>query len=166
MEFNYKKFFEMQKHLDDSIYLKHNTSEQDTLNRRLLAFLVEVGELANETRCFKFWSVKSSSSDQVILEEYIDGIHFLFSIGLTLKQEENIQLESLKLEHDATLCSQFLKVYQSIIKLTEELSTDNYLELFNDYLELGVLLGFDGQDLERGYFAKNLINHDRQNKRY
>ena len=45
-------------------------------------FLLNLRNLANETRCFKFWSTKGPSDDAVILEEYVDSIHFLLSLGI------------------------------------------------------------------------------------
>ena len=44
-----------------------------------MALLVE-RELANETRSFKFWSTKGPSANEIILEEYVDSIHFLLSL--------------------------------------------------------------------------------------
>jgi dimeric dUTPase (all-alpha-NTP-PPase superfamily) len=41
-----------------------------------------MGELANEVRCFKFWSYKLPSEEKVILEEYVDGIHFITSLAI------------------------------------------------------------------------------------
>ena len=77
-----EKLFKMQKALDQHIEEKHELQQEDLFNRKVLALLVEVGELANETRCFKFWSVKPSSEKSVVLEEFVDGIHFILSLGI------------------------------------------------------------------------------------
>ncbi|HAQ08050.1 MAG TPA: dUTPase, partial [Bacillus bacterium] len=79
---NIEKLFRMQKELDRHIELQHGLVEEDLFDRKILALLVELGELANETRCFKFWSLKPSSEKQVILEEFVDGIHFILSLGI------------------------------------------------------------------------------------
>src|SRR5699024_12798011 len=72
----------MQQKLDDYISKNHQLDGENLLEERFLALLVETGELANETRCFKFWSKKEASTKEVILEEYVDNIHFLLSLGL------------------------------------------------------------------------------------
>ena len=51
------QLFDMQRALD--AYIQSNRKEQtDVFREKGLALLVELGELANETRCFKFWSKK------------------------------------------------------------------------------------------------------------
>ena len=52
---NLQKLFEMQAALDAFIEKTQNITH-DVFREKGLALLVELGELANETRCFKFWS--------------------------------------------------------------------------------------------------------------
>src|SRR5690554_6230630 len=78
------KLFKMQHDLDQYILTEHGLQEEDLVDEKMLALFVEVGELANETRCFKFWSNKSASARAHILEEFVDGVHFILSIGLDL----------------------------------------------------------------------------------
>ncbi|MCT8138628.1 dUTP diphosphatase [Anaerobacillus sp. CMMVII] len=74
---NLIKLFKKQKELDDRIVKEHNLEGQYLLSDKILALLVELGELANETRCFKFWSDKPPSAPDIVIEEFVDGIHFL-----------------------------------------------------------------------------------------
>lgn len=166
MEFNVKQLFTLQQELDQSIYDLHHTDEQATFKRRILAFVVELAELANETRCFKFWSHKKPSSDDTILEEYADGLHFLLSIGLTLQVDAQIEFDKFVFEQDPILCDQFLTVFGLLTTLASDLSLETYRKVFVEYMRLGMLLGFDGKDIERGYLNKNKINHDRQSSKY
>lgn len=50
--------FSKQEKLDQYIIENHQLHDQDLFEEKMLALLVELGELANETRCFKFWSEK------------------------------------------------------------------------------------------------------------
>lgn len=51
------KLFEVQRKLDAEIAQKHpRKPDEDRLEKRVLALLVELGECANEWRGFKFWS--------------------------------------------------------------------------------------------------------------
>jgi len=78
MEF--KQLFLMQRALDAFIEETQNITH-DVFQEKGLALLVELAELANETRCFKFWSKKGPSERDVILEEFVDSIHFMLSLG-------------------------------------------------------------------------------------
>src|SRR5699024_11734252 len=79
---NWNELYEMQRKLDMYIEENHSLVKEGIFPKKLLALLVELGELANETRCFKFWSTKPPSQKQVILEEYVDVLHFILSLGL------------------------------------------------------------------------------------
>jgi dimeric dUTPase (all-alpha-NTP-PPase superfamily) len=86
---NIAKLFMLQSELDSHIENEHPRQEGTSRHHeKVLALLVELGELANETRCFKFWSHKPASEKAVVLEEFSDGIHFLLSIGLENGIEE------------------------------------------------------------------------------
>ncbi|HOH68301.1 MAG TPA: dUTP diphosphatase, partial [Bacilli bacterium] len=68
-----KELYRLQGELDARIASNHKTSYEKTTDDRLMALIVEIGELANETRCFKYWSNKGPSPREVLLDEYADG---------------------------------------------------------------------------------------------
>lgn len=107
------KLFQMQKALDQHIEEKHMLQNEDLFDRKVLALLVEIGELANETRCFKFWSVKPSSSKEVVLEEFVDGIHFILSLGIECGFDQETYGLNVA-ESIGNVTEQFLVVYESI----------------------------------------------------
>src|SRR5690625_6269037 len=80
--------FSMQETLDKHIIDNHQLQQKDLMEEKYLALLVELGELANETRCFKFWSTKPASARKKILEEYVDGVHFILSLGIEKGRSE------------------------------------------------------------------------------
>lgn len=51
----------------------------------LLALNTEVSELANSTRCFKYWSQQAPEDKKRVLEELIDIYLMLFSVTNDLK---------------------------------------------------------------------------------
>jgi dimeric dUTPase (all-alpha-NTP-PPase superfamily) len=161
---NFVQLFEMQKQLDRHIEEKHNLRQERLIERKILALLVEVGELANETRCFKFWSLKPPAEKETILEEYVDGIHFLLSLGLELEVSPHISIPIA--ETKAALTNQFLNVYECIASFQKNMSQDTYVNLFSQYLILGELLGFSPEDIKQAYAAKNDINFQRQEQGY
>ncbi|SET44107.1 Dimeric dUTPase, all-alpha-NTP-PPase (MazG) superfamily [Oceanobacillus limi] len=160
---DWSSLFSMQKKLDSYIEANHGLKEKNVFDDKYLALLVELGELANETRCFKFWSLKPSSSHDTILEEYVDGIHFILSLGI----EKELQFDTTIDEAPSiSLTQQFNKVFQLCVLFKTTPSKESYEQLFKSYLELGQLLGFSEKDIQNAYFRKNEINYERQNQGY
>ncbi|KEF39547.1 hypothetical protein M670_01320 [Schinkia azotoformans MEV2011] len=156
--------FELQKELDTRIEKEHGLEQADLMDKKIMALLVELGELANETRCFKFWSKKPAAARDVILEEYVDGVHFILSIGLELNIQDQVSLNPKDEYRD--LVEQFQLVFASIIEFRKQLNLENYHNIFNEYIILGKLLGFSSDDIEKAYKLKNEVNHKRQNSGY
>ncbi|MRX71788.1 dUTPase [Bacillus lacus] len=162
---NFQHLYEMQQVLDHNIENKHGLQEEDLFERKCLALLVELGELANETRCFKFWSVKSASETSVILEEYVDGIHFILSLGLEIKADRNAGYPTGAASSEQ-LTHQFLHVYQTAMEFKNTRDESSFHALFSAYLKLGELLGFSKEVITEAYKQKNTINHQRQKQNY
>ncbi|HET6872580.1 MAG TPA: dUTP diphosphatase [Sporolactobacillaceae bacterium] len=158
------KLFETQRKLDKRIVETHHLQGQSFVSEKVLALLVELGELANETRCFKFWSFKGPSDRPVILEEYVDGLHFILSVGLDLNYE-TVELDP-QTGSETTLSNCFLNVFSTINKFNQDTSVQNYKDVFETFLVLGYQLGFSNEDIVQAYARKNVINHERQEQGY
>lgn len=161
---DWEKLYQTQKQLDQYIIDNHNLSaEEDLFQHRYLALLVELGELANETRCFKFWSTKSKSETEIILDEYVDGIHFILSLGLekdyyfSLTEIEDISFSETE---------QFNRVFAAAVQFKQQTTKENYDNLFINYLQLGQLLGFQAEHIQAAYYKKNEVNFARQDQGY
>lgn len=155
--------FKQQEELDRRIVEEKGLEGEDLLSQKILALQVELGELANETRCFKFWSVKPPSGRSVILEEYTDCLQFVLSVGLELgiPSDEKFQIN---ITHDnLTQCLSYLMVNAWKLRETGRLG---YILFVNDFLGLGKMLGFSWGEIVKAYDAKNKINHQRQASGY
>lgn len=163
---NLSKLFQLQHTLDERIVEEHNLQGKHLFPNKILALQVEISELANETRCFKFWSNKGPSPKEKILEEYVDCLHFILSLGL----EKNYSDVELNLRYDTSdnveLTKHFVNIYIDINDFVVCSSKDNYKTLFEDFLCLGSDLGFSYEEIEKAYFEKNSINHKRQDDGY
>ncbi|RSL32207.1 dUTPase [Salibacterium salarium] len=158
-----EQLFSIQRQLDNKILEEHGLQRDEVRTDKLLALQVEIGELANETRCFKYWSRKPAADEGVILEEYVDGLHFILSLGIDGGWEKVPAQSADKME---SLTEQFHAVYQAVAVFYTKQSRDSYLTLFQTYLKLGEMLGYNEQDIETAYMSKNNINHKRQNEGY
>ena len=85
-----------QKELDMEIAVNHGVSYSSTRNKRTLALLVELGEFANATRTFKYWSNKGPESKERVLDEFADGLHFILSLGI----DQGYEVDSIRVNDD------------------------------------------------------------------
>jgi len=192
---NLQKLFEMQRQLDERIEEEHPRQEgEDRLAKKILALQVELGELANEARFFKYWShdqeprikqpiyCRKCDGDgcykcddkgivgykNPLLEEYVDCLHFILSIGLELDFTD-IDVWKVK---EATTTNQFIECFGTIYnmhfqkRVTGEVPIEMYEHLFACFIGLGEMLGFTWEQIGEAYMRKNRENHQRQESGY
>ena len=160
---DWSSLYDMQHDLDNYIESNNDLHNKDVFQEKYLALLVELGELANETRCFKFWSEKPPSEKHVILEEYVDGIHFLLSLGNEIGQQyKSRPLPAGKI----SMTKQFNHVFERCAEFYRHPEETHYKDMMESYLQLGELLGFTDTDIKKAYHEKNEVNYDRQNQGY
>ena len=158
-----KEMYDKQYELDAEIASNHHITYEETKDKRLLALLVELGEFANATRTFKFWSFKPSESKERVLDEFADGLHFLLSLGLAYE----FRLDSIEVEKSTDdLTGAILESYHHINEFYNDRSLDKYAKMFEGYLKILVTLGYTWQDAYDAYFLKLEENHHRQETNY
>ena len=204
---NLNKLFELQKELDQHIIREKGLQGQELLDKKILALQVELGELAQNWRGFKFWSedqesrIKDykqikckwcngsgddgtgvcpdckSSGDvykeyNPLLEEYIDCLHFILSIGLELGYK-NVDPYAMNTSKDIVTEFNLLFANVSSIWLSSTTVTgikhhikEDYRKALSIFLALGELLGFTWEQIEQAYLKKNKVNHKRQENGY
>ena len=197
------KLFKTQKLLDIRIVDEHNLHGQDLLPQKILSLQVELGELAQNWRGFKFWSrdrepittkkcwncsgegtgyfvgmywtgeklicVKCEGtgidgSKNPLLEEYVDCLHFILSIG----NELNFNLEEWDIEpyHKLSILYTFNHVYRMVGDFETAKTDFDFVHIIDSFLGLGEMLGFTHEQIEQSYYQKNAINHTRQDNSY
>ncbi|WP_445429257.1 dUTP diphosphatase [Bacillus atrophaeus] len=184
---NLQKMFEMQKVLDDRIIKEKGLEGQDLLPNLILALQVELAECANEWRGFKYWSndrepricvidKKGQTAKEYyknpLLEEYVDCLHFILSIGnrLGINDSDTIcdihseYLRTINGSNTAKLFSFLFSISYSLIH--RNLDKETYINLFTSFFTLGEQLGFTGEQVEAAYMEKNAVNHQRQQEGY
>lgn len=164
MKIDVSQLYKLQAALDQDIAKRHNITYPSTFSSRLLALIVELGEFANETRCFKYWSLKGPSAKEVILEEYVDGLHFILSLGIYLKPRKMIY--DIHQEKAYNLVNAILSAYEEALKLRHDYSLAQYETAFNTYLNLISYLNFTPDEVKDAYLSKLKVNYERQNNKY
>lgn len=183
-EVNLAKLFETQKVLRDRIAY----NESDRFDKLILALLVEIGECANEWRGFKFWSKRQFPTNEevhsvdnqgnvyyrnTLLEEYVDGLHFVLEVGLEIADEIQFDVSDYftdiknEINGNQQKTKNVVEQFNYIFYLTTTAGYDFCFEyLFAAYFHLGEMLGFSWDQIEQAYYSKNQINHERQNNGY
>lgn len=171
MTITLEQLYEMQKELDARIIREKGLEAQDLLAEKILALQVEVGELANEWRKFKFWSTDRTPRTEKMLAEYVDCLHFVLSIGIAIGVT-NPPRENLHEE-----LSGAMEAFQHVFNWCATLDYvraqnlwngkgNAYRRLVDVFLSLGYLLGFSWQQITAAYLEKNNTNHERQANGY
>lgn len=160
---NLSELFKAQARLDETIAKNHNVSYATTRSPRTLALLVEIGEFANTTRCFKYWSNKGREAKDIMLDEYADGLHFFLSLGIDIKTTKEVYEIS---KPDNNLTDQFHLVYRLIADFKDDASEVNYIKAFSSFLNILPLIGYTWKDLEEAYYKKLGTNYVRQETNY
>lgn len=109
-----EQIIEMQRDLDSKIVEGKELQERNLVPETTLALIVEIGEMANEYRGFKFWSndqnprTKKIHSDRdgyvetnPLLEEYVDAMHFFISLAIRKGWEDHLFIAYGALEDTA-----------------------------------------------------------------
>lgn len=163
---NITELFEMQRTLDYRIIKEHGLEGKDLLQERILALNVELAELAQETRCFKFWSKNQQPSDRV-LDELVDVLHFLLSIGIEMEREHNFaSISDYMFPHSKGPLKLFIRIFDKIGDFSTYKNGGNYESITAAFLGLASTLGFTWKQLTEAYMAKNTENHARQDRGY
>ncbi len=158
----FRQLFEKQRQLDRFIEENQHV-QKDVFDEKGLALLVELSELANETRCFKYWSTKGPSERAVLLEEFVDSIHFMLSLG----NMRGFLLEEWPyLKEKQELTETFLNTTQTILTFLQHQTEENYRAMWEQYSLIAYNLNFTIDDVLQAYELKNEKNYERQRNGY
>ncbi|MBD8037112.1 dUTP diphosphatase [Solibacillus sp. A46] len=167
---NLQKLFETQAELDALILTKQNLEEVN-LKNMILAVITEIGEMSNEWGGFKDWKVNKQPKEG-LLDEIADVLSFILVIGNQLHHRGPLIIypegdsERNGLVYD-DITSQILSLTSYFIRLWEYDEIDEgYRDVLTTFAILTEKLGFTWDEVEQAYFAKNRINHERQESGY
>jgi dimeric dUTPase (all-alpha-NTP-PPase superfamily) len=174
---------EIQSRFDNKLIQEKNIKTDGLIRYKLLALCTELGEMANEWRFFKYWSLDRNTRYKELLQEFSDGLHFLLSLW-----NEKIVFHhgECKLSSDClfpnrnievpTSKEEILDLYNNLYRLTGLLIDSLYYrqftkgsdafwiftELVESYIVLGKAFGFTEAEMVQAYMDKNKTNHERQ----
>ena len=163
MAIDLSNLYQKQAELDARIAENHHITYATTRERRILALLVEFGEFANATRCFKYWSNKPSEAQDIVLDEYVDGLHFFLSLGIDIKASK-ITYHYTK--HSDDLTSQILEVYRLPSIISKKQEEKRYIKSYQAIINIVPILKVRWTTIEKAYYKKLGENYHRQDTNY
>ena len=163
MAIDLTNLYQKQKELDARIAENHHVTYGTTRERRILALLVEIGEFANATRCFKYWSNKPSEAMDIVLDEYVDGLHFFLSLGIDINTSKK-QYNYIKKADNLT--KQILEVYRLASNFYKMQDEKSYIKAFQAFINITPLLKVRWTTIEKAYYKKLGENYHRQDTNY
>ncbi len=153
---NYIKLNDVYKANKELDQMFNNTFPDDEMYKKnKLELLVEIGELANETRYFKYWSNKPIDME-LVRGEYADCIIITLYF---------FNIMNINLDEDFKTVDEYDKV--DIFGRLYKLASDFYYhddkeiikEIFVTIFKLGYLIGFNDEDIINACMMK--INKDK-----
>lgn len=164
MKYEFKELSKKQIILDKYIISNNIDMDDETYWKfRSIALSVEISEIANEIRFFKFWSNKPASHKEIILEEWIDCLHFILSLANTLGGTSFEKEITLVTKNQEDLYIEIQEKNTILFKRKEIINIESILFLM---CEMAFLLDFSMKDINESYKHKNKINFQRQKNNY
>lgn len=128
---------------------KNEVLNVQRLNQKILAFLHDLAEVSQDSRCYLFWEKEEPINHQQLLDHYLEGLTMLMSIGYELRIDTIKNHTEIPVSID--IYSLFFKIYHSILKVQSHYSSDDYQNTIDDYFTLGFQLGIQIDEILDNY---------------
>lgn len=164
MELN--ELFEIQEIIENKIKKlsdieENSVGEENVFDLKFLALQVKTSDIANLTKCYKYYKIKRNIPKEKIIVRYIEAIKFLLSIGNS--HEFNvINKDSIdSIEKTDNVIKLLSNIFNEIVDLKKSVkckdyvnSLSIYIRLFARYVNLGECLGLSFEEVY-DYYVKN-----------
>lgn len=143
---NIKPLFEKQSEKNSKLIIDPSLDEYKLSARRNLELNVKLSHLADETKCYKYWIDDNTDvNENVVFQKYLDLFSQILTLGLDKDYIDSYNVKVV--ESDYCLSDQFLNIYIDINDLTISPSEDHYQTLLEDFISLGLTLGYSQQKI-------------------
>lgn len=143
--------YEIVKNENNKLVIDTSLSEYKILARKHLQLHIAMSDLANETKCYKYWfdDKEDVLEKEIILEKYISCFRQILSLGVYNNYSD---IDDIDIElSEYCLSDQFLNLYIDINDLVISPSKDHFITLTEDFLSLGISLGFTEKMITKNF---------------
>ncbi len=157
-----KKIYERNKELDHIFMKKYEEKEPLYFEKNCIEFLVEFGEFVNETKCFKYWSIKKPKMEDVY-EELADCI----TMTLTMYYVLDLEIDTLVEHHKSKNILEVINhIYSQGSKLMTKINETLVKDILSNLFYLADLLELDKEEIYRVLTYKQDKVEERLNSDY
>ena len=160
----YNEYYQRNKQLDKMYDDRYGGLVDNLYEKNCLELIVEICEFANESRCFKYWTVKKPDRE-LMLEEYADCLSMLFCI-FNAHAIDDVLVLDIELSDDIVLM--FNELIRMCTMLMDKSNVDRelLLKIFTYLLHIGKLLDISDEELLDACYMKLGKNIERLNSDY
>lgn len=160
----YNEYYQRNKQLDKMYEERYANIDSRYYEKNCLELIVELCEFANESKCFKYWSIKEPDRN-LLLEEYADCLSMLLCIFnyYNIKEVNVI---------DIGLSDNIIELFNEIIRMcTMLMNKDNVnerllKEIFTYLIHIGRLVELSDREILDSCYIKLGKNIERLNSDY
>lgn len=150
---NILSLFEAQRENNMQIAIDNNLNQYKLSARKHLELHIKLSSLADETKCYKYWLDSNYELDKnIIFNNYLNCLGQILSLGLDSNYTDIVEIKVLP--NDYCLSDQFLNLYIDINDLIISPSKDHFLTLLEDFISLGITLGYSESKIANSFLLK------------
>ena len=160
----YNEYYQRNKQLDKMYDERYRDVVSNLYEKNCLELIVEICEFANESKCFKYWTIKKPNRS-LLLEEYADCLSMLFCI-FNVNDIDDVMVLDIELSDDILLI--FNEMIRMCTLLMDKGNVDKklLLKIFTYLLHVGKLLDISDRELLDACYMKLGKNIERLNSDY
>ena len=153
----WENYYQKNKKLDEEFNSKYQENEPEFYVKNCIELLVEIGEFINETKCFKYWSIKSPNKEKM-LEELADCLNMIFYfyglLNIKITDFANTKIVKNRL-------NQINHIYYLSTNLFNNLNTQDIKNIFINLLDFAYSLGIKEEEILEKLEEKHQIIYNR-----
>ena len=160
----YNKLYARNKLLDKFFMNKYKNEEDKYYEKNCLELIVELCEFANESKCFKYWSVKKANKE-LLLEEYAD------SLLMVLYMFNTYNIDSVEVR-EFPMSLDILGLFNELIRMCTLLMGKCHVDgdllknIFSYLYNIGKMLDLNDDEILDACYKKIEKNEERLNSNY
>ena len=160
----YIEYYQRNKHLDKMYEDKYGSIDNKCYEKNCLELIVEICELCNESKCFKYWTIKKSDR-KLLLEEYADCLSMIFYM---FNYYNIVKFDLVDIELSDDIVVMFNEIIRMCTMLMDEdnVNEELLMKIFTYLYHIGKLLGIDDREILDACYMKLGKNIERLNSDY
>ena len=160
----YNEIYNRNKKLDEIFMNKYLDIESKYYEKNCLELIVELCELANESKCFKYWTVKKPDKE-LVLEEFADSLMMILYMFNTYNIDK-IDFVDIDMSDDILESFNYLIRMCTLLMDKDNIDERFLKEIFTRLIYIGKLLELSDKEIIDACNKKILKQEERLNNGY